>query len=217
MKLRFSPLIAGMSGKAADAVAASWKGRPYVRSFVIPKNPRTVDQLAWRAKLGRQAKLYRSLGVDFNALAQEIADTQKLSAFNLQCKTNLDDLYADRAMSIIPGNPALSNVLTIETDAGTSDGAIEVVATIGTCPGATVLGIATAPVDPNETDKEEPDVWTVHALTTATLLASGVEVTCLNVAKQYHVAVFAIDAASIAAATKVSGGVSALGTSADVI
>lgn len=217
MKLRFSPLIAGMSGKAADAVAATWKGRPYVRSYVIPKNPRTASQQSWRAQMGRQAQLYRSLGTDFNALAQKIADSQKLSAFNLQCQTNLDALYADRAMPVLPGNPDLTNVLSIALDGGTSDGAIEVTATLGTCPGATVLAIATAPVDPDEEDKTEPNAWTIHALTTGTLLAAGVEVVCQHIVKEYHVAVFAIDAASIATATKISGGVAAIGTSVDVI
>jgi len=60
-KLTFSPLIAGASGKAADAVFANWKGRPYVRQRVTPANPKTAAQLAIRDSMTEAVALWNQL------------------------------------------------------------------------------------------------------------------------------------------------------------
>ena len=64
MKLTFSPLVAGMSGKAAHAVAASWKGVPYVRKLVIPHNPKSAAQVIQRGYFARMPSWFRSLPTD---------------------------------------------------------------------------------------------------------------------------------------------------------
>ena len=71
MKLTFSPLIAGMRGRAADAVASSWKGIAYVRKYVIPANPNTAAQQLVRNSFASMIPLWRSL----NALMKAWLDT----------------------------------------------------------------------------------------------------------------------------------------------
>jgi hypothetical protein len=41
-------ILGRVSGKVGDVVGASWKGIAYIRQFVIPANPNTVDQQAER-------------------------------------------------------------------------------------------------------------------------------------------------------------------------
>lgn len=61
MKMTFSPLIAGLRGRAADAVASSWKGISYVRKYVIPANPNTAAQQLVRNSFAAMIPLWRSL------------------------------------------------------------------------------------------------------------------------------------------------------------
>lgn len=66
----FSPLISSLSGKVADAVFATWKGRPYVRERVIPENPQTASQQAVRDALSESVALWQAL----SALRQNAFD-----------------------------------------------------------------------------------------------------------------------------------------------
>lgn len=94
-RLTFSPLIAGMSGKTADAVTASWKGRAYVRKRVIPANPNTAAQQTVRDSMGRLSPLWRSLESQIKAVQDDYAVNEALSGWNWFVRSNrvLEETY----------------------------------------------------------------------------------------------------------------------------
>ena len=81
-RITFSPLVAGASGKAADAVFSNWKGRAYVRKLVKPANPNTAAQQTVRESLGRLPKLWRSLESQVRAVQDTYAAAYGMSGYN---------------------------------------------------------------------------------------------------------------------------------------
>lgn len=78
----FSPLIASMSGKTADAVFASWKGRNYVRQHIIPANPQTAGQTAVRNSLAEAVALWQSVSETLKTAYGDGADALNISGYN---------------------------------------------------------------------------------------------------------------------------------------
>ena len=66
MAIVTAPLLSlGASGKIADTLVASvWKGIPYMRQYVIPANPKTVDQVAHRAAFTAAVAAWRTYITD---------------------------------------------------------------------------------------------------------------------------------------------------------
>lgn len=81
-KLIFSPLIAGISGKAADAVFASWKGRAYVRQRVVPANPQSVLQTAQRNAMSECVAMWHALSAVLLAAYGYGAAALNISGYN---------------------------------------------------------------------------------------------------------------------------------------
>jgi len=105
MKVKFSPLVASMSGTAADAVMASWKGIQYVRKHVIPHNPDTDAQKLVRNSLTRCVTLWRSLGTVAKAWLNKYAVDYRLSGFNVFVQKNRALEQAEAALLVMPPNP----------------------------------------------------------------------------------------------------------------
>lgn len=60
-----SPLFSDIRNAIGDNVVFSqWKGRPFFRSYVIPANPKTTDQVAVRAEMTKLVKRYQGLKLD---------------------------------------------------------------------------------------------------------------------------------------------------------
>jgi len=207
-----SPLVAGLSGKAADAVAASWKGRQYVRKHVIPRNPNTIDQQAWRANMARMGKLFRSLPQTIRDLADLYGSKLGMSGYNWMSKANLDALFIAAPMPAMPGTPAPVNALSVTGVAGAATKQVLVTAVAGAAVGATIAFVLTAPTTATLAGGLEPDVWTVQAVSTITLLVAGVTYTLAQAAKTYHVAVIVISPTSLALMTDMCGGLACIGT-----
>jgi len=120
MKVKFSPLVASMSGTAADAVMASWKGIQYVRKHVIPHNPQTAAQTLVRTSLARCMTLWRSLTADFKDWLDTYGVDYRLSGWNIfvqKCRA------LEQAGSLIlpmPANPHIPapSTLAFATGAG---------------------------------------------------------------------------------------------------
>jgi hypothetical protein len=118
MKLRFSPLIAGMSGRAADAVAASWKGRSYVRKYVVPANPNTLAQQAVRDSFAALVPLWRSMGIALKAWLDRYGSGYTMSGFNVflsKCRA-LEQTAA--LIKPVPDNPLCPAPVTFGFAAG---------------------------------------------------------------------------------------------------
>ena len=68
---------------------ARWKGRPYVRTRVIPSNPKTAAQQAVRAVMKFLAQQWTHVATMDQATWDAGADAKKISAFNQYSSVNL--------------------------------------------------------------------------------------------------------------------------------
>lgn len=91
---------------------SKWKGRPYVRTRVIPSNPKTAPQLAVRAVMKFLSQNWAGLAPTPKLSWDTAADAQKVSAFNAFSSANLKN-WRD---SLFPGQ---TNTLLRATAAGT--------------------------------------------------------------------------------------------------
>ncbi|MBA7536905.1 hypothetical protein ES705_29170 [subsurface metagenome] len=114
MKIRFSPLLAGASGKAADAVAATWKGRAYIRKHVIPANPKSPAQTAVRESLARCVTLWRSLGILIKAWLDTYGTGYAMSGYNVFVKKNRANEAVPQALVPVPPNPNVPPLADLE-------------------------------------------------------------------------------------------------------
>ncbi len=110
MKIRFSPLLAGASGKAADAVAATWKGRAYIRKHVIPANPQSAAQTAVRESLARCVTLWRSLSAVVKTWLDTYGTGYSMSGYNVFVKKNRAHEQIPEALVPVPANPNVAPV-----------------------------------------------------------------------------------------------------------
>jgi hypothetical protein len=93
----FSLEASGQLGKAI--VYSKWKGRAYVREYVVPTNPRTLDQVIQRGNLGALSKWWAGLPDDPTARASwdALAAAKTISPFNAMLSYNLEQLRDNQA------------------------------------------------------------------------------------------------------------------------
>lgn len=94
----FSLEAAGQVGKAI--VFSKWKGRDYVRQYVVPANPRSLSQQFQRGILGALSKWWASIAASLRDDWEDLAALGNYSDFNAYCKYNLD-LEAENSL-IVP-------------------------------------------------------------------------------------------------------------------
>lgn len=98
MKVQFGAIVVAGSGKIGGHVASRNAGGAYFRTKVTPTNPRTVDQISARARLGANAKAWPLLtqgerdawnatSTDFNS-KNIFGDNMKLSGTNVHTRLN---------------------------------------------------------------------------------------------------------------------------------
>ncbi|GAJ05127.1 unnamed protein product [marine sediment metagenome] len=83
-----SALVGRLSGRAGGVVAASWKGRQYVRTHVIPANPQTDAQDVVRESFARCLPLWRSLHVIVKEFLDLYGAGYRMSGFNIFVSKN---------------------------------------------------------------------------------------------------------------------------------
>lgn len=174
MRIRFSPLIAGMSGKAADAVASSWKGRAYIRKLVIPHNPKSAAQTLVRDSLTRCVTLWRSLSSDIKKWLDTYATAYRMSGYNTFMSKNRAIEQAETALVPVPANPHVvaPTDAAFVTGIGVS-GDIDLTWTDDTLPGIThvIAAVRLAGIDSFE--KIETVAVATATLTISDLTAAG--------------------------------------------
>lgn len=121
MKITYSPLVAGASGKTADAVAAHWKGRNYIRKRVIPHNPKSSAQTAVRESLARCVTLWRSLSSTVKDYLDTYAVDYRMAGFNAFISKNRAHEQVPEALEVVPANPHVSAVADFEGDVAVAD------------------------------------------------------------------------------------------------
>lgn len=84
----FSLDASGQIGKAL--VYAKWKGRAYVREYVTPANPRSLEQQFQRGILGAMTKWWQQLTKALKDTWILLASAGNFSTFNAMQKYNLD-------------------------------------------------------------------------------------------------------------------------------
>jgi hypothetical protein len=78
------------SGKfGGTLVFAKWKGRPYVRQLVTPKNPQAAKQVGVRAMMAFLARRWKYLSGVIQATWEELAAARTISPFNAYVGENL--------------------------------------------------------------------------------------------------------------------------------
>ena len=90
-----SPLFSDIRNKLGDNVVFSmWKGRPYMREYVIPANPKSKAQTANRLHMAAIIELYQTnvKGNDAHKTAWNVAALPKtISGYNLFCQYGRKD------------------------------------------------------------------------------------------------------------------------------
>ena len=89
----YSVLFSDIRNKLGDQVVfGNWKGRPYMRTYVIPSNPKTLAQTAVRKHLNDTVKIWQefiSRFEDAKRAWNEAASKEGLSGFNLMVKEGM--------------------------------------------------------------------------------------------------------------------------------
>ena len=115
------PLLSlGGSGQIASTqVYATWKGRPYVRRYVIPSNPQSSEQTLTRNTFGWLQNVWRYMPTGGLSAWNQYATNSRFTATNGFIKQNLPQLREATAvdeMVLSPstggGIPAVSIALT---------------------------------------------------------------------------------------------------------
>ena len=215
MKVILSPLVAGLSGKAADAVAAKWKGIQYIRKHTIPHNPKTAAQVTQRSYFARMAVWFRSLPSALTAALDALAVGQGKSGYNLMAGLDLKHLAKAENPEIFPANPHANAVFSIADATSTLDAEIDITWVQGVATTGHFLHVFTCPVDPDEALLTEPDGWTMFDMpvTVEAETRSAIHVT--NIGKDYYVVGIVADTNDLATATVVSGGIGCTVTSGE--
>ena len=107
-RISFSPLVVAASGSVADTVFAKWKGRPYIRSRVIPANPNTDKQAYQRQVMAAAVALYASLTDDLKTAWRTYGTAYSISGANAFSRKN--------AATAVPNGDATYPRLDVRTD-----------------------------------------------------------------------------------------------------
>lgn len=79
------------SGALGGAIVFSkWKGRNYVRRFVVPHNPKSALQTNTRAMLRFLATAWSGVGAPAQASWDDLAEATNISAFNAYVANNMN-------------------------------------------------------------------------------------------------------------------------------
>lgn len=120
-------ILGGFSGKVGPVVGAKWKGIDYMRSYVIPENPNTLNQQTQRTKFSAIVAIARQV---LSTLLQPFWDmyyTNK-SGFNAFISENINTLDGSNKLQVssIMSKGTLDGVASITATYNTGDGEIVV-------------------------------------------------------------------------------------------
>lgn len=155
MALVNGPLFSlGASGQVGKAIVYSkWKGRDYVREYVIPANPRTMPQIFQRSMLGALSRWWAGLASAAGAQSSwaALASAKNISMFNAMLSYNLDretlaqwpvgDLdagstYTGSIVSVVGSSPETGRLVATANLGGDTVASDLVLFTLGTAGGA---------------------------------------------------------------------------------
>lgn len=167
MARTIAPLLSfSASGQIAKTqVYASWKGRPYVRRYAIPGNPKTAEQSLTRDTFSFLNKLWRYFPSTATSAWEAYGVTSRFTARNGFLKQNISALREDSNLNDLVISPAANGGLAaLAMTATPGDDAITVALTAPPLPtGWTIVqGIAMAVQD------QDPQSGTLFVVTAGT-------------------------------------------------
>ena len=113
-------ILGGFSGKVANVVGTSWKGRAVMKSQPLSvSNPRTEDQVAQRNKFSKIAELAGKILTQF-VQPVENPISGNISGYNLFCKDNkaaFDAVGALVAANLCAGGGKIINIVPTSIEA----------------------------------------------------------------------------------------------------
>jgi hypothetical protein len=114
MKITPSALVAKLANRAGGAVAASWRGTNYARSYnPSPKNPKSTKQKLARASLKYLVKFHHYMAAGLKAAWNTAALSQPFSGFNFFTGSNAVAQKAAFMSTLTPSNPKVNPVATL--------------------------------------------------------------------------------------------------------
>jgi len=119
-----SPLFSDIRNKLGENVVFSmWKGRPYMRSYVVPSNPNSLAQQANRAHMAAIVALYQAnvKGTPAHAAAWDVEALPKLIS-----GYNIFTMYGRKGSQTVVGGLKNPGIVITSLAAGTLD--VELVA-----------------------------------------------------------------------------------------
>lgn len=110
------PLLSlGGSGQIAQTqVYATWKGRPYVRRYVVPSNPQSTAQTLTRNTFGWLQNVWRYMPSGALAAWNQYATNSRFTAVNGFIKQNLSNLRDETTISQIILSPATGGGIPVQ-------------------------------------------------------------------------------------------------------
>jgi hypothetical protein len=180
-RITFSPLVAGASGKAADAVFSSWKGTAYVRKLVTPSNPNSAGQQLVRGSLGRLPRVWRMLESQIRTVQNTYAAAMGISGYNWFVGENRVKEQTYETQYITPPNTAFDGAATI-TLTDLTGGSLKIDWTGGTTGAGYMAYILVRKIKAGDIETE----FTVKDHD-ATLFSAGTKTIALTASKDYEV------------------------------
>ena len=184
-RLTFSPLIAGISGKAGDAVFSKWKGRSYVRKLVTPANPNTAAQQLVRSSMGRLPRQWRSFESKVKTAQDIYGTTLGISGFNWFTKENRVFEQTFNTREILPPNISYDGAATI-TLTDQTGGSLKVDWTGGDQGADSFIYILSRLIESGE----EVDTWVLQD-SGSTLVSAGTKTISLTASKEFEIVIAA--------------------------
>ncbi len=120
MRMTMGVVYAGASGKAGGAVAAAWRGVPYLRKHnPAPANPQSAGQELTRASLMVLVNAWKHMPARWQAAWNTFAEKLSRSGYNCFVKANLTLQRTDVWLQASPSNPRVFPIITLAAvDAG---------------------------------------------------------------------------------------------------
>lgn len=161
------PLLSFSAGGqiAQTQVYSRWKGRPYVRRYLIPANPRSADQTLTRSVFAWLSNTWQISQGDFQAPWKAAASNQVMTDRNLWMKRNISLLRSGVDLTGLVLSPGARGGLNTTVDITGAVGAINIdVSTPSVLPsGWTIISAVSVAIL-----QQDPHVDTDYSMFTAT-------------------------------------------------
>lgn len=160
-----APLLSFDAGGqiAKTQVYSRWKGRPYVRRYVIPANPNTIEQQKTRSAFKWLMEAWKFYPAGAQAGWGAYADSLRITDRNAWAKINLSPLRnATDLADLIVSPSALSGIVAADMAVTPGNDALTIELTAPTLPAgwAVVMGCAVAV--PNQDPNTDQDYRIVY-------------------------------------------------------